>query len=50
MNWVDEKGNFITDEDIERQSKAAEEGDFSEFSDASDCIDGKPEPSFVKDL
>ena len=44
MNWIDEKGNPVTEEDIERWAKAAEEGDFSEFADASDCIYGKPQP------
>ena len=44
MNWIDEKGNPVTEEDFERWAKAAEEGDFSEFVDASDCIYGKPQP------
>lgn len=44
MNWIDEKGNHITEEDIERWANSAEAGDFSEFTDASDCIYGKPQP------
>ena len=44
MSYIDEKGNVITREDIERWSKAADEADFSEFVDASDCMYGKPQP------
>ena len=40
----DKNGAPVTDEDIERWSEAAENLDFSEFEDVSDCVYGKLTP------
>lgn len=40
----DKNGTPITDEDIERWSEAAENLDFSEFEDVSDCVYGQLTP------
>ena len=40
----DKNGTPITDEDINRWSAAADNLDFSEFEDVSDCVYGKLTP------